>query len=218
VSQDTLLSEAVAKVFGKPFYSVGEGEFRECVYPLQVLRFPTADVLLTMGNALGDSCHGCGARLTAYVLKREAGDLRLVARFVDFAEVGTFGSPGAISPVQIGPDDGIAIEHGGTFQGYTSSILDLYAFHKARAVRVTQGERIPLSANNGGAVTDPKRAIEVDASWTIDPTTHTRLSVTYGIKTWGRTSRASAEWMLRGGRFVMTKGTVPPEVLTAGGQ
>ena len=88
--------------------------------PLQVLRYGSADVLLTIGNEPGQACHGCSASLSAYFLARTGGGLKLVNKAIDFGQSGTFGSPGDISPIRIGADDGIAIETGGTFQGHTS--------------------------------------------------------------------------------------------------
>ncbi|MGQ0445213.1 MAG: hypothetical protein ACT4O2_08845 [Beijerinckiaceae bacterium] len=92
---DSRLSEAVKVVFGSPEYS---SQKDECIYPLQVLHYRDADVLLAIGNEPGQACHGCSASLSAYVMRRKASGLQLVKRFIDFGEAGTFGNPGLISP------------------------------------------------------------------------------------------------------------------------
>jgi len=206
-----MISAAVEKVFGRPHYAPSS-RVEECIYPLKVLRFATADVLLTIGNVPGELCHGCGARLSAYVLKREAGGSRLVSRLIDFAETGTsWGDPGTITSIQIGSDDAIAIESGGTFQGYAISSLVLYAFRGGRAVNLTP-DPVFLSTSNAGAMTDPRKVVEIDGSWALDPKTRTKLKVDYKINRGGKISHAQVVWALRKNKSVIVKGTEPPEI------
>jgi hypothetical protein len=207
-----MISAAVEKVFGQPHYAASSpGDSGECIYPLKVLRFATADVLLTIGNVPGESCHGCAACLSAYVLRREAGGSRLVSRIIDFAETGTWGDPGTITPIQIGSDDAIAIESGGTFQGYSMSVLNLYAFRGGRAVNMTS-DGVFLSTSNAGAMTDPRKVVNADGSWALDPKTRTKLSVDYKIHRGGKISRTQVVWALRGNKSVIVKGSEPPEI------
>jgi hypothetical protein len=134
VSSDSRLREAVKVVFGSPEYSSQNDD--ECIYPLQVLHYSDTDVLLAIGTNPGYACHACSASLSAYVMRRKASGLQLVKRFIDFGYVGTWGSPGTISPIEIDGDDGFAVESGGTFQGHTSSSLDFYVFRQDRVVHL----------------------------------------------------------------------------------
>jgi hypothetical protein len=95
-----------------------------------------------------------------------------VRRIIDFAETGTWGDPGTITPMQIGSDDAIAIENEATFQGQTISRRDLYAFRGGRVVKMTP-DAVFLSTSNEGAMTDPRKVVKVDASWALDPATRT---------------------------------------------
>lgn len=214
VQSDGRLAEATRAEFGPvSFDSTGD----ECIYPLKVLRYAAADVLLTQGNVPGEACHGCAARLSAYVLRRSGGDMKPVARFVDFAQTGTFGSAGEVTPLTIGGDDGLVIESGGTFQGFTSTGLDLYVFKGGRVVHLTPEPPIPTSADNGGATTNGKGSFSVNATWSVVPAPAAALAVDYKIRAHGRTRVERAVWTLQGSRLVLTQGRVPPEVKAAGG-
>lgn len=192
VTADYRLSEAVRQVFGEPYYGVSSEQDAACIYPLQVLLYGSADVLLTIGNEPGQACHGCSASLSAYFLARMGGGLKLVNKTIDFGQAGTFGSPGDISAVRIGRDDGIAIESGGTFQGHTFTMLDFYAFHAGRVVHVEAMPRVGLSASDGGAIADGSPVTNVSGSWTISPGANDTLRVEYQVSVGRRRSRASA--------------------------
>jgi hypothetical protein len=206
------LSEAVKVVFGSPKYS---SQNDECIYPLQVLRYSDADVLLAMGNEPGQACHGCSAHLSAYVMRRKASGLQLVKRFIDFGQAGTFGSPGTISPIEIVSDDGFAVEHGGMFQGYASSRLDFYVFRQGRVVHLVP--TIGLSADNSGAMGDSTKTVRVDGAWTIGLPAKNNLSIEYKVVTKSRTSISRAVWEIRGDKLLLKSGLIPPELEEAGG-
>ena len=128
VQGDAKLSAAVEQVFGHPHYGVTSEQDAACIYPLQVLRSASADVLLTTGNEPGQACYGCSASLSAYFLARRGGGLQLVNKAIDLITSGRSGDPGDISAITIGGDDGMAIESGGMFQGHTSTAVRFYAF------------------------------------------------------------------------------------------
>lgn len=215
VRADTKLSEAVQQVFGQPSYSVPSLQDAACIYPLQVLRYGSADVLLTIGNEPGQACHGCSASLSAYFLARVGGGAKLVNKAIDFGEAGTSGFPGTISPVRIGADDGIAVESGGTFQGHTAIGLDFYAFHAGRVVHVEASPHVTLSASDDGAIADGGPTTEVSGSWTIPAGASDMLRVDYKVRVGSRRSAASAIWRLAGLRWALSAGTVP-KALDAG--
>ena len=213
VDADLKLAAAVAAVFGKAtFKATGE----DCLYPLRVLRYASADVLVVQAGEPGEGCHGCAAVLSAYVLQRVNGGLKTVARFHEFASLGTHGAVEDISPIEIVGDDGMAIESVGTFQGYTSTVVDFYAFHAGRLIGLNPTS-IVLAANNSGAETDPSKAIEATATWFFDPADKTALVVDYKIEAHGASRVERAIWRLKGTSLVLSRGHVLPEISAASG-
>jgi hypothetical protein len=213
VDADPKLAAAIAAVFGKAtFKATGE----DCLYPLQVLRYATADVLVVQAGEPGEGCHGCRAVLSAYVLRRVNGGLKTVSRFREFASLGTHGAVGDVSPVEINGDDGMAIESGGTFQGYSSTAVDFYAFHAGQLLNLNPTPLI-IAADNSGATTDPRKATEVTATWLFDPADKTALVVDYKIRAHGASRVERAVWRLQGMLLVLSRGRVPPEVSAASG-
>lgn len=211
VESDLRLAEAVSAVFGKAaFKATGE----DCAYPLQVLHYVSADVLVVQAGEPGEGCHGCGAQLSAYVLRRLGGSLKTVRSFHKFATPGTSGAVEEISSVEIGGDDGIAIESGGTFQGYTFSAVDFFAFHAGQLVRINGGPTL-LSADNSGA--EPSKAIEVTGKWFFDPADKRTLIVDYKIEARGAARTDRVTWRLQGTSLVLSHGRVPPELSEASG-
>jgi hypothetical protein len=213
VESEPLLAAAVTAAFGKvTFKSTAD----DCLYPLKILHYATADVLIVQAGEPGQACHGCGAPLSAYVLRRIDGGFRPVRRFLTFATVGTSGAVEEISSVEIGGDDGMAIESGGTFQGYTFAAVDFFAFHAGRLVNLNKTPII-VAGDNSGAVIDPGKTIEMTAKWSIDPANHSALVVDYQIKAHGATRLERVVWRLQGTSFVLSSGHVPPEVSEASG-
>lgn len=202
VQSDPRLADAIRAEFGPVSF---DSKADECTYPLKVLRYAAADVLVTHGNVPGEACHGCGARLSAYVLRRFGGGLRPVARFIDFAQAGTFGSAGDITPLTIGGDDGLVIESGGTFQGFTSAGLDLYVFKVGHLVQLTADPPIPTGSDNEGATGEGGQPIDVTASWSVAPLPGAALTVDYKVRAHGRTRVERAVWTLQGSRLVLTQ-------------
>jgi hypothetical protein len=214
VGADARLAAEVAAVFGKLDFA---GAASDCLYPLQALRYASADVLLVQAGAPGEGCHGCGALLSAYVIQRIGGGLKTVARFHEFAELGTNGAVGDVSPIEIAGDDAMAIESGGTFQGYTSTRLDFFAFRAGALVDLAPSPPIVLDADDEGAATDASKAIAVSASWFFDPSDKTALVVDYKIDAKGASRVERVVWRLQGGKLALARGRVPPEVTEASG-
>ena len=85
VEGDPPLAAAVAAAFGKAtFKATGE----DCVYPLKVLPYASAEVLVVQAGEPGQACHGCGAPVSAYVLRRVDGGLETVRIYRKFATPG----------------------------------------------------------------------------------------------------------------------------------
>jgi hypothetical protein len=214
VEGEPLLAAAVAAAFGKATF---KATAEDCVYPLKVLHYATADVLIVQAGEPGQACHGCGAALSAFVLRRIDGGSKLVRAFRKFAAPGTFGAVGGISPIEIGGDDGMAVESGGMFQGNSFTAMDFFAFHAGQLVSLNNTPII-IAADNGGAVIDPGKTIEVNAKWSLDPADNTAVVVDYEIKAHGATRVERVVWRLQGTSLVLSHGHVPPEVSqTSGG-
>jgi hypothetical protein len=214
VEADPLLASTVAVAFGKvTFTAAGEG----CLYPLKVLAYAGALVLVVQAGEPGQGCHGCAAPLSAYVLRKFDGDLKLVRAFHKFATLGTFGAVDDISPIEIGGDDGMAIKSGGMFQGYSFAGVDFFAFHAGQLISLNNTP-ITVADDNSGAILDPGKTVEVNAKWFLDPHDKAALIVDYEIKAHGATRVERVVWRLQGTSLVLSHGHVPPEVLpTSGG-
>ena len=210
---DPRLAAEVAAVFGEATFKATE---EDCLYPLQGVRYASADVLVFQAGEPGGRCHGCGASLSAYVVRPVNGGFKTVRRYRQFATLGTFGAVGDISAIEIGGDDGMAIESGGMFQGYGFTAVDFYAFHAGRLVSLNTTP-ILIAADNSGAATDPSKAIEVTATWFFDQADKTALVVDYKIRAHGAARVERAVWRLQGSSLVLAHGRVPPEVLEASG-
>jgi hypothetical protein len=214
VRADSLLASEVAAVFGKADFTRTESD---CVYPLKSLRYASADVLLVQWGEPGQACHGCGASLSAYVIQRIGGALKTVAKFREFTQLGSHGAIGEVWPIEIAGDDAMAIESGGTFQGYTSTSVDFFVFRSGALIDLEPRPQVVLDADNGGAMTDESKAIGVQGSWFFDPTDKTALVVDYKIEARGSTRIERVVWRLQGGKLVLARGRVPPEVTQASG-
>lgn len=214
VRADSALASQVAAVFGKAKFA---STASDCLYPLKALRYASADVLIVQAGEPGEGCHGCGAPLSAYVIQRVGGGLKTVAKFREFAQLGSNGAVDDIWPIEIAGDDAVAIESGGMFQGYSSSHLDFFAFRAGALVDLEPKPQIVLDADNEGATADASKAITVQASWFFDPADKTQLVVDYKIEAKGATRVERVVWRLQDGKLVLTRGRVPPEVTEASG-
>ena len=214
VGADALLASEVAAVFGKVDFADAASD---CLYPLKALRYASADVLLVQAGAPGEGCHGCAALLSAYVIQRIGGGLKTVAKFHEFAQLGTHGAVMDISPIEIAGDDAMAIESGGTFQGYASTRIDFFVFRAGALVDLAPNPEVVIDADDLGAMADASKAVVVSGSWFFDPTDKTALVVDYKIEAKGATRVERVVWRLQGGKLVLSRGRVPPEVTAASG-
>jgi hypothetical protein len=209
---EPLLAAAVAAAFGKATFGASE----DCVYPLKVLHYRTADVLVVQAGEPGHACHGCAAPLSAFVLRRLDDSLKLVRAFRQFAKLGTFGAVDDISPIEIGGDDGMAIKSGGMFQGYSFAGVDFFAFHAGQLISLNRAP-ITVADDNSGAILDPGKTVEVNAKWFLDPADNTAVVVDYEIKAHGSKRVERVVWRLQGTSLILSHGHVPPEVSPSAG-
>lgn len=160
-------------------------EPQPCIYPYQASTFGSTVVLFTFNQNPGEDCHGCGAKISADFLRRDKDRLVPVARHREFAESGSWGDLTAIKPVRIGPDDGIVVEGGGTFQGETFSTLQVFIFRDGRAQAISPENGIIVAQSNCDAVEPGKACTDITGSWKLDPAG--RMAVTYRGKRSGKT-------------------------------
>jgi hypothetical protein len=213
VQAEPLLAAAVAATFGKATFSAVS---EDCVFPLKVLHYGSADVLIVQSGEPGHACHGCAAPLSAFVLRRLDDGLKLVRAFHQFAKLGTFGAVDDIFPIEIGGDDGMAIKSGGMFQGYSFAGVDFFAFHAGQLISLNRGP-ITVADDNSGAILDPGKTVEVNAKWFLDPADNTAVVVDYEIKAHGAKRVERVVWRLHGTSLILSHGHVPPEVSPSAG-
>ena len=214
VRANSRLASEVAAVFGKADFV---GTERDCVYPLKVLHYASANVSRLFKRA----CRWGPVTLaqhpsSAYVIQHTGRGLKPIAKFHEFTELGSWGAIIDVWPIEIGGDDAMAIKSGGTFQGYSSSHIDFFAF-RADALVDLEKPPVVLSADTGRAPEDASKTTVVAGSWFIDPADKTALVVDYKIDAKGPTRVERVVWRLQDGKLVLTRGRVPPEVTQASG-
>lgn len=187
----------------------------ECLYPAKLMHYGPFDVLVTLAGAPGSLCHGCAAQMSAFVFRRRPDGLALVSRFSNFGEAGTNGDPGKIDQIQIAGGNGFAVEHAASFQGYSSSRLDLYGFKAGKLVHFKP--TLDLSADNEGAVEGQSKAVKVAATWAVGGGSANEVSIDYKVVKGGRTSSSRATWQIEKSILSPKSGSVPPEFAEASG-
>jgi hypothetical protein len=208
---DSDLAAAARAAFGQPQATDDE----TCLYPLQLLLYADVDVLVSQDSEPGEACHGCEADLSATVLKRVPGGYKRLRAFPSFAKAGSFGAVAAVTPIAIGGDDGMAIESGGTFQGYTSSALDLYAFRQHGLVALAAGAPLIVAGDNSGAETDASRTIEVESAWSL---ASGELTIDYRVTDAHGKRDSRAVWAVGDSTLTLKSGAPPKELAKATGQ
>jgi len=215
VRADAQLASEVAAVFGKAKFAGAEES--DCLYPLKVLRYASADVLLVQAG-VPDINSGYETLLSAYVIQRTGGGLKTVAKFREFTSLGAFSGVGDIWPIEIAGDDAMAIESSSMSRGYSSSYLQFFAFHAGALVDLGPEPIIVLAADNEGAAEDASKAIDVKASWFFDPSDKMALVVDYKIEAKGAARIERVVWRVQDRKLVLVRGRVPAEVTQASGQ
>ena len=205
VDADPRMAADVAAVFGKATFKA-TGEDR--LYPLQVLRYASADVFVFQAGEPGGRCHGCGAPLSAYVLRRVNGGFKTVRRYRQFATLGTFGAVGAFPPSRSVATTAWRSRAAGCFR---------VRFYGRRLLRLPRRPTCQPQYHSDrrrqlGAMTDPSKAIEVTAKWFFDSADKTALVVDYKIRAHDAARVERVVWRLQGRPLVLSRGRVPPEV------
>jgi hypothetical protein len=204
------LTQAVRAAFGAPTFTSDQ----DCVYPLQTVRYADVDVLLTDNLDPETACHGCEADLSAVVLKRIPGGFKRVGAFEHFGKTGSNGGVSSITPIAIGSDDGLAVEAGGTFQGYTRSVLEVYVFRRHGLVRLNSGEQLYLYGDNSGGETDAAKVLEIDSAWSLSAG---ELTIDYRVSDPRGKRQTRAVWTVGETQLTLRSGAIPSEMARAVG-
>ncbi|WP_052600432.1 hypothetical protein [Microvirga lotononidis] len=204
VENDLVLWQAleVAHPSAKVDYNREGSNLPPCVSPYTLLSYDTFMVLLLLAGEPGEACHGCGASVSAVFLQRDGSRLKLAGRHDGFTEAGTFGDLMSINPLRLGSHDGIMVEGGGTFQGYSSSVLTPFLILNGRMKPIGPENGISSGDSDCGARDGPCR--DVAAYWR---TQGGRLIVRYVGKRANRSRiNGSVVYELRKGMLVRVSG------------
>jgi len=204
VETDLVLWQAIDTAY--PSAEVGYVEEEpgklQCLFPHALLRYDRFMVLIALTGEPGEACHGCPARVSAVFLERDRNALRVIARQDGFTEAGTFGSLMAVSPIRLGAEEGLIVEGGGTFQGYSSSALSPFLIRNWRLEPVGPENGISSGDSNCGVRDGPCR--DVSGSWHAQDK---RLVVRYVGRRQNRTAiNGSVVYELRKGSLIRISG------------
>ena len=202
VEADAKLAMAVEAALGTVAY---DATAADCQYPLKLLRYASADVLLTQDGVPGQGCAQCGALLSAVVIQRLNGAMNPVARFREFAKLGAFGQVADLTPITIDGDDAFVAESEANADGRRTTRLDFFAFHGGALTDLDPTPQVVIVTD--GAMDAPS----VKATWFFDPIDKTSLVVDYKIESKGESRIARAVWRLQAGHLTLARGKPPPE-------
>ncbi|MBD2750246.1 hypothetical protein IC232_26650 [Microvirga sp. BT688] len=173
-----------------------------CISPYTVLTYGTFMVLITLAGEPGEACHGCGAQVGAVFLQRDGGALTVTGRHDGFTEAGTFGDLMAVASFRLGSQDGLIVEAGGTFQGYSSSALIPFLIRGGRMKPVGPENGISSGDSDCGVRDGPCR--DVSGSWHADGK---RLIVRYlGKRANGTPVNGSVAYEMKRSSLILVSG------------
>jgi hypothetical protein len=174
----------------------------QCLFPYKVLSYESFMVLIMLSGEPGEACHGCAARASAVFLQRDGRSLKVMARHDGFTESGTFGGLMAIDAFRLGSQNGLVIEGGGTFQGYSFGVLSPFLILNGRMQSIGPENGIPSGDSNCGARS--RRCRDVSGFWRTEAD---RLVVHYhGKRENGALVKGGVAYELRKGSLVRVSG------------
>jgi Short C-terminal domain len=127
--------------------------------PGRLIQAPFGPILVSEGE-IRDAPHVSGGRIAIAYLRAEGDHFALVRSFPEAIVAGSFGHVGkwSVSP-RFSDWPVIAAEGGGTFQGYSCSVLTLTELRPAGPAEIAS---IPLSYDDSGAKEDASEATKID--------------------------------------------------------
>lgn len=164
--QDPRLERAASALFGAGPLSDNEDL---CETPVHFAAFEDGAALVTMRGTPGKGCHGCSADLSFHTLGVAGDGYVVLQSFPQVISAGTFGDPGSFSTLRIRNMNAVAIEHGGTFQGYSYGVADFVLFGEDGPVAVKQEPVLCLSRSDGGArLEESPDVVEIEGAWRLN--------------------------------------------------
>jgi hypothetical protein len=159
---DDQLAAAFRAAFGKNGSVVlkRQGELKESVRytPGDLVDAPFGPVLLSPGEVVGPA-HVNSGKLAAIYLTRSANGFTVAKKFVPATQTGSFGKIGDWSVSRsFGALPVVTIDGGGTWQGYTCSVLTLLELAPDGPKELVT---LPMSYDNSGAVADGKQPTQI---------------------------------------------------------
>ncbi len=173
-----------------------------CLFPYKLLHYDKFSVLITLAGEPGEACHGCGALVSAAFLQRDGGALKVIGRHDGFTEAGTFGSLIAVDAFRLGPQNGLIIEGGRTFQGYSFGVLSPFLIRNGRMSPIGPENGISSGDSNCGVRDGPCR--DVNGFWHAEDR---RLVVRYlGKRANGTSVEGTVAYELKKNLLVLASG------------
>jgi hypothetical protein len=173
-----------------------------CLFPYKLLSYDKFWVLITLAGEPGEACHGCSAKVSAVFLRRDGNKLKPSSRHNVFEEIGTLGDLTSLNSFRLGTEVGLAIEGGGTFQGYSTGVLSPFLIRNGRIKAIGPKNGISSWDSDCGVRGEPCR--EVDSQWHSDGQ---RLIIRYtGARKDGTKIDGNVVYALRKGSLVRISG------------
>jgi hypothetical protein len=167
VETDIVLWQALETAYPSAKVDAEDGEASRlsCLFPYKLLRYDKLAVLITLAGEPGEACHGCPAEVSAVFLRQDGNALKPLGRHDSFDKLGTFGDLIGVDLLRLGTEEGMVVESGGTFQGYSSTVLNLFLIRDGRMKPIGSKNGVP-SGSSDCLVRDPCR--EVTGYWQAD--------------------------------------------------
>jgi len=154
---DPSANAAFIAAFGKSGSAIlkRQGEYKETVKytPGTLVEAPFGPVLISIGEVV-DGAHASAGKVAAVYMRRSGQGLAVAKKFVPAMETGSFGSIGKWRVSRAyGSLPVVEAEGGGTWQGYTCSVMTLLELAPDKPRELIT---VPLYYDNAGAVVDGK--------------------------------------------------------------
>jgi predicted small lipoprotein YifL len=132
----------------------------------EMLLVANADQADESGEAMGT--HAASGLLNVYVLRKENGQWRVIKRHEAVDELGSSGNIGTAQWVALGRGrTGLAMLHGGTWQGATMTLLSLYDVTAGDVLSLT---REPINIHSdSGECRDQQECWDITGNWKFAP-------------------------------------------------
>jgi len=215
IERNRELLQAMRNAFGKVnYWGARRNDPRNCLYPVKLLKFHTMDILITSGNEPGEACPNCRARLTAHFLRNRPGTPKVLKREVNFALLGRFGDPGAITDMVIGGNEGFGVESLAQIRGKDYKRLRFFVLSRNSIVELKSDKPIISGFDTTDRVAEKGEAVAITSSWRIDPVRTIDLVIDYEVRRGDVHSDVQSLWRREGQKLIPLTRDIPKELQT----